>query len=59
MTSLQRKAKTINEQFDHLISNIFSVMNASKKGSNPKKMREPYFVQESPKPTPFGTYVKK
>ena len=38
MTLSQRKTKTINKQFDHLISTIFSVMNASKKGSNPKKI---------------------
>ena len=59
MTLSQRKTKTINEQFDHLISTIFSVMNASKKDSNPKKIARAILCAGIPKPIPFGTYVKK
>ena len=38
MTASQRKAKTINEQFDPLISSLLNVANASKRGLIAKKV---------------------
>ena len=49
ITSSQRKVKTINEQFDHLISTLFKVMNASKRGSIPKKVARVILSAGTPK----------
>ena len=49
ITASQRKEKTINEQFDHLISTLFKVMNASKRGSIPKKIARAILCAGIPK----------
>ena len=36
LQAAQRKRRTKHTQFDHLLSTIFNIMNASKKGSIPK-----------------------
>ena len=38
LQAAQRKRRTKHEQFDHLLSCIFNIMNASKKGSIPKRI---------------------
>ena len=38
LQAAQRKQRTKHEQFDHQLSTIFNIMNASKKGSLPKRI---------------------
>ena len=49
MTASQRKAETVNEQFDHSICILFNVMNASKRGSITKKVARAILCTGIPK----------
>ena len=49
MTSSQRKAKTIKEQFDHMMLTLFHVMNAPLRGSIAKKVARTILCAGIPK----------
>ena len=59
ITASQRKAKTINEQFDHLISTSFNVMNTSKRGPIAKIVARATLCARIPKTTTLWYLCEK
>ena len=59
VTGSQRKTKTINEQFDHLVSTLFKVMNTSKRGSIPKKVARAILCAGIPKTSILRLFCEK